>query len=87
MEGNGQFVVRPSSNKMPMRLQLDQMDGGDVAVVASLGDGTVQTLCVFRAGALVMSDLSDALAKKMGIELDEFGYIKAARPEGKNNNV
>lgn len=48
MEGNGQFVVKPVNDKMPMRLQLDTMDGSAVAVVASLGDGTIQTLCVFR---------------------------------------
>jgi len=80
MEGNGQFVVKPANDKIPMRLQLDTMDSGTVAVVASLGDGTVQTLCVFRAGALVICDLSDASAKKMGIELDGFGHMKVCTP-------
>jgi len=76
MEGNGQFVIRPANDKMPMRLQLNQIDGGTVAVVASLGDGTIQTLCVFRAGELVVCDFSLEIAKKMGIKLDGFGHIK-----------
>lgn len=76
MQGNGQFIIRPTDNKMPMRIQLDQMDGGAVAVTASLGDGTIQTLCVFREGQLVVCDLSLEIAGKLGIKLDGFGCIK-----------
>ena len=78
MNGNGQFVIRPPNDKMPIRLQLDPRNDNTVSVVASLGDGTIQTLCVFRAGQLVVCDLSRESAKRLGLKLDSFGYIKVA---------
>lgn len=76
MKGNGQFVIRPENNKIPMRLQLNQMSNNAVEVMATLGDGTAQTLCVFREGTLVVCDLSLEIAMKMGIELDSLGHIR-----------
>jgi len=78
MEGNGQFIVKPANDKMSVRLEFDQQDGGGVAVTASLGDGTAQALCVFLEGELILCDCSVEIAKKMGVELDSFGYIKVS---------
>lgn len=76
MEGNGQFVIKPANNKMPMRLQLNPMGNGAISVVASLGDGTIQTLCVFREGKLITCNLSAEISKKLGVEMDGFGHIR-----------
>ena len=75
MQGNGQFVIRPANGATPMRLQLNQLRSGAVEVVASMEDGTTQSLCMFQKGEIVLSALCSEVSKRLGINQNGFGYI------------
>lgn len=72
MRGNGNFTVESCNHEIPIRIELipNKSFDGMVNIFANIGNGAIVHIGFFRDGALSLSRLNEATAKRMGIKRD-----------------